>query len=193
MKTNKLKRKKILNFFKKIKIKIKSLCIWKIIILISLLLIIFSIFTPWFSTNNSNIWIFSNIFWLTWYITIALILINLFFIFSNNLKEKIKLYLSNKMFNNNYIFIISAIIFIILWLNSYFIITNWIYIFTNDITIYIGITFYLIAIIFYSFWTYLKLKSKNKNTHFISINESQEKTSQKNNKNDKNVMKLPFQ
>lgn len=192
---NKLNRKKILNFFNKIKIKSNSFSFPDLTILISLFLIIFSIFTPWFSVgNNNNIeWFFSNTLWLTWYISLFLILINLFIFFSNSTKQKIKLFL-NQNISDNQIFTTSTIIFIILWINSYFIIKNWISLFTNEINIYVWIKFYLIAIILYSSWIFFKLKQKNSNTDFVSINESEEYNKSFSKKETKkNVMKLPFE
>lgn len=190
---DKMKRKKILIFLNKIKIKTKSFSFSDLTILISLSLIIFSIFTPWFSIVNQSAveWIFSKMFWITGYITIFLIFINLFFLFSNNTKQKIKFFLDNK-WKDNYIFIFSSILFLILSLNAYFIIKNWITLFTNDIKIHVWITFYLIAAILYTAWVSFKIKKKNNNNDFVSINESEEKNISKW-KNKKNVMKLPFE
>ncbi len=191
---DKLKRKKILNLINKIKIKINSFSFIDFTILISLFLIIFSILTPWFSITNSSITetIFSNIFWITWYITIILIIVNFFFIFSKNTKQKIKLFFNNS-FSDNSFFILSSIIFIILSLNSYITLKNWINLFTNEIKIHIWITSYLIAIILYSISIFLKLKQKNTNSSFILINESKEDKKHFSEKKLKNIMKLPFE
>jgi hypothetical protein len=193
---DKIKRKKTLNFINKIKIKTKSLNFTDLTILISLALITFSILTPWFSIiNNSAIeWIFSKIFWATGYISLLLVIINIFIIFSNKTKQRIKLFFYNSLWDNS-IFIFSSLLFLILWLNSYIIIKGWISLFTNEIRIHIWIIFYLIATILYSIWVFFKLKQNNTNNNFISINESVEKNINLKwkSKNKKNVMKLPFE
>lgn len=190
-KNSKIKRKKVLNFLQKIKIKFSSFWFSDYTILIWLALILFTVLIPWFTLPyNGNItqWIFSKINGIVWYISIILIILNLFILFSVQKKDRIKLYFNIKI-KDKTIFIFSSLLFLILWLNS-LLTLKWLELLNSDIKYHSWITFYIIAGILFSLWVFFKLKQKEENT-LISINESEEKETKKNKK--QNVMKLPFQ
>lgn len=189
-KNDRVKRKKILNFFNKIKIKFNAFSFSDLTILIWLALVIFSIFIPWFTLPYWELtqWIFSKINWIVWIISIILIILNLFILFSIQKKEKIKLYF-NKKISDKTIFIFSSIIFLVLWFNSLFVI-KWLEIMNNNVKFHSWLTFYIIATILFAIWVFFKVRKKEKIT-LISINESEEKEESKTKK--QNVMKLPFE
>ncbi len=189
---DKIKRKKMLNFFNKIKIKFNAFSFSDLTILIWLSLIIFSIFIPWFTLPYWELtqWIFSKINWIVGIISIFLISLNLFILFSIQKKEKIKLFLNNKI-EDKIIFIFSSILFIILWFNSLFTI-KWLEIINNNIKFHSWLHFYIIATILFSIWVFFKVKTKEKIT-LISINESSEKEEEDWENKKQNVMKLPFE
>jgi uncharacterized protein YacL len=189
-------RQNFLNIFYKIKIKSSNFSFSDLTILIWIWLFVFSIFIPWFTLPYNWVdtqWFFSKIIWIVWYITILLIIINIFIIFSKNYKEKIKLFFNSKL-KDKHIFIFSAILFLILWLNSITTI-KWLELLNSEIKYHNWIIFYIIAWIIYSFWILFKIKEKEKISNFISMNESKEteinNTIKKEEK--KNVMKLPFE
>jgi len=188
---NKVKRKKLKNFLNKISIKIKKLNFSDYTILIGIILIIFSSLIPWFTLPYNWIisqWFFSKLNWITWYVSIFLIFLNIFTLFSIQKKEKIKLFFNIKL-KDKYIFSFSAIIFLILWINSIFTI-KWLLILNSEIKIHSGIIFYIIASILFSIWVFFKTRKKEK-INIVSINESQ-KIKKKNPKKE-NIMELPFE
>jgi hypothetical protein len=76
-------RRNILKFFSKIHIKSTNFWFSQVLLLISMLLLLTSLFIPWFSLplNNETYWIFSKIFGISWYIITIILIINAFFYF----------------------------------------------------------------------------------------------------------------
>jgi len=189
--SKKMKRKKALNTFNKIKIKFSNFWFPELTILIWIWIIIFSMFIPWFTLPyNWTItqWIFSKINWLVGIISLILIILNLFILFSKQTKEKIKMFF-NKKINDNSILLFSAIILLILWFNSLRTI-KWLEILNKDIIYHSWLTFYIIAWILFQVWVFLKIRKKEKSI-LISLNEAETKWFSKSKK--QNIMKLPFE
>lgn len=191
MSNSKLKRKKILNFINKIKIKFWNLGFAEYTILIGLILIIFTTLIPWFTLPyNWNLveWIFSKINWIVWCFSIFLVILNIFTLFSIQKKDKIKLFFNIKI-KDKIIYTFSSLLFLFMGINSLFTIKG-LEILNSEIKIHSWITFYLIAWILFSIWVFFKIRKKEKLT-LISINESEDKEENKTKK--QNIMKLPFE
>ena len=195
---DRIKRKKVLNFLNKIKIKFSIFNFSELTILIAIAIVFYSMFIPWFTLPYNwtmTQWIFSKINWLVWFISIILILISLFVLFSKQTKEKIKMFFSKKITDNSILFF-SSMILLILGFNS-LITIKWLEILNKDIVYHSWLTFYLIAGILFSSWVFFKIRKKEKNV-LISINESEKFDKNLNKKNisqnkKQNVMKLPFE
>ncbi|MDQ7009057.1 MAG: hypothetical protein Q9M94_02075 [Candidatus Gracilibacteria bacterium] len=194
---DKRKRKKILNFIQKIQIRFSSLGFSDFTILIGLALILFTILIPWFTLPyNGSITqgIFSKINGIVGYVSILIVLLNLFILFSVQNKDKIKLFFNIKI-KDKTIFIFSSILLLILGFNSLLTIKG-LELLNSEIKYHSGITFYIIAGILFSIGVFFKLREKEKNT-LISINESEKKenssTLSESKDKKQNVMKLPFQ
>jgi len=188
---DRIKRKKALNFLNKIKIKFSHFTFSELTILIAIVIVIYSMFIPWFTLPYNWIltqWIFSKINWLVWFVSLILILLSLFVLFSKQTKDKIKMFFNKKVTDNSILFF-SSVIFLILWFNSLRTI-KWLEILNKDIFYYNWLTFYIIATILFSTWVFFKIRKKEDSV-LISLNESEEKNSFQNKK--QNVMKLPFE
>jgi len=190
-KNDRLLRKKILNFFLKIKIKSINLTFSKILILTWISLNILSIFMPWFSLPYNDLdsqTAFSRILWITGYLIILSSVINLFLIFSTSLKKKLKLFLNLTTNEKNLILIINSILLLII-INSALTI-KWLNLFSNDIVFYTGITISITATLIMVLWSYMNyLKNEDNYWNLISVNESHSETI--NIKKDDKI-KLPF-
>jgi len=191
MGNSRIKRKKIINFLNKIKIKTSNLDFSDYTILIWLVLVVFTTLIPWFTLPYNGTltqWIFSKINWIVWYLSIFLVLLNLFTIFSIQKKEKIKLFFNIKI-KDKFIYFFSSILFLFMWINSLITIKG-LELLNSEIKFHSGLTFYLIAGILFSVWVFFKTIKKEKLT-LISLNEAEEDNYTKEKK--QNVMKLPFE
>ncbi len=191
MLSNTLARKDVLNGIKKAKIKANNLNLWQIIILISFILILISLNSPWFSLdyNNTSYGAFSKITWIIWYLSSFAILLNLFIIFSSLMKSKIRLFLNNFLEDSS-VFIFSSLLLFILWINER--ISLWgLQVFSSEITFHSGIIFYLL-------WSFLFLlgafmnKKLEKQTKQMFLTHNSNESSHNSSKKWKNTTKLPF-
>jgi len=191
IKNDKLLRKKILNFFWKIKIKYLNLTFSKILILVWILVVLISLSMPWFSLPYNSVDsqnAFSSVLWLNWMLIIFVSIFNIFIIFSSWLKKKIKLFLDLSL-NEKNLLLYSSLILLLIIINSVLII-KWLKLFSNEIIFYSWSSMWITGSIIMVIWWYLnKIKNTDEYTKFIWINESH---SEENiNKKDKSI-KLPF-
>ena len=191
IKNDKLLRKKILNFFWKIKIKYLNLTFSKILILVWILVVLISLSMPWFSLPYNSVDsqnAFSSVLWLNWMLIIFVSIFNIFIIFSSWLKKKIKLFLDLSL-NEKNLLLYSSLILLLIIINSVLII-KWLILFSNEIIFYSWSSMWITGSIIMVIWWYLnKIKNTDEYTKFIWINESH---SEENiNKKDKSI-KLPF-
>jgi len=191
IKNDKLLRKKILNFFWKIKIKYLNLTFSKILILVWILVVLISLSMPWFSLPYNSVDsqnAFSSVLWLNWMLIIFVSIFNIFIIFSSWLKKKIKLFLDLSL-NEKNLLLYSSLILLLIIINSVLII-KWLILFSNEIIFYSWSSMWITGSIIMVIWWYLnKIKNTDEYTKFIWINELH---SEENiNKKDKSI-KLPF-
>lgn len=173
------------------KIRTSGFNAWYIVILISLLIVAISLIIPWFSLgyNNNSYSAFSSIIGITWLISVIMIIINTFLIFSTSLKQKIKLQM-NSSWKDSSIFLASSIIILILWIQS-FVSLTWLKIFSSDVTFHSWITFYLIGSILFV-WGSILNKSLSKKLWETYITNNSNTDSSHIQKIEKNTTKLPF-
>ena len=186
-----LKRKKILNNFKKIKIKTSSLGTSHIIILISLLLLLVSLLNPWVRiwSNWNTYGAFSSITWISGFLSVIIIILNLFVIFSKNLKQKITQAFGLYIKNSN-IFLFSSLLILIIGIHT-IVSLNSLTIFSSEIIFHSGIIFFLVGSIFFIFWSIMSCKSKNGPSDTFLTNSSNDSPQLDTNVN-KKTTKLPF-
>lgn len=162
-----------------------------ILILISLFIISISLLIPWFSLdyNKQSYWVFSNIIWITWFVSIILVILNIFVIFSTHLKQKIKLQL-NSSWKDSSIFFFSSTTLLILWV-QWFVSLTWLKIFSSDIIFHSWITFFLIGAILFVCGSMVN-KYLQKGFWETYITNNSHRDSSTNQENEINTTKLPF-
>ncbi len=184
-------RKNLLNGIKKIKIKGSNLNIAQIIILLALFIIMLSLINPWISLdyNNNSYWAFSKIIWIVWYLSIIVIVINCFIIFSTLLKQKIK-FLLNTSIKDSQIFIWSSLILFIIWIQITLSLEG-LQIFSSQITFHSWIILYLLWSFLFLSGSFVNKKLQKSSTEtFLTNNSTNEPLL--NTKKEKNITKLPF-
>ena len=191
IKNDKLLRKKILNFFWKIKIKYLNLTFSKILILVWIFVVLISLSMPWFSLPYNSVDsqnAFSSVLWLNWILIIFVSIFNIFIIFSSWLKKKIKLFLDLSL-NEKKLLLHSSLILLLIIINSILTI-KWLKLFSDEITFYSWSSIWITGSIIMVIWWYLNyIKNTDKYTEFVGVNESY---SEENIKKKNSSMKLPF-
>ncbi len=148
-----------------------------------------SLFIPWIiDTSTSKQWnSFNSLSWNIWYLLLIILILPIFFIFSTNYKEKIKLY-SDLSLKNHFI-IITSWFFII----SFSIITlsfvNWLQTFFESTTNWKWVILCMTSWFIILIWWFLMRKDYYNNSSEIildKLNQNREEAKEKDN------MKLPF-
>ncbi len=133
-------RRRLLNFLKKIHIKSWGLSFSEILFLSGIILVGISFFIPWFSINSNSInnTAFSPIIWVNGYVLLCFSIISIVLLFSQNLKQKVKLFLNTSV-EDTHIYMLSSLLIVLSILNS-IVILNGLYIFVSQISFHWGIT-----------------------------------------------------
>lgn len=164
----------------------------EISIIIGNTLVLISFFMPWFEiqSNTVNSTAFSPVIWVNGYALLFLVWLNYFVLFSQNIKQKIKLYLHNSI-QDSHIFILSGTLISLSVINSY-VILQWLVIFVSDIAHHewgkIALIGWII-IFFASIKHYKNMHSKTASLNIYDIDSNLD--TQKGESRDKTT-KLPF-
>ncbi len=191
-KNDRILRRKLLHFLKKIHIKSWGFSFEEISLSIWIMLIVISFFLPWFSIPDTSIsnGAFSPIIWVNGYVLGSFCCIILFTLFSQKIKQKVKLFLNHSI-KNSHIYIVSSIFIVLSILNS-IVILNWLYIFVSKISFNGWITVALVWSIV-MFVSSLFLQMKQTWQEYLFHKDLKSKDSYKETpKNIDKITKLPF-
>ena len=171
---------------------------WKIS-LIGVILILFSLFQPWVTAEESiiqgitpikNVWSFSALLGYVWFFMFCILSAISFSILSLKRKEKL-FFLGMIRIDESFVTLYGAIILCILSIQSFFFI-SWLQVFSANVMYGKGIIFSFIGIIFLLYGSYLFKKEFRKNVKGSYMSEVVGNKNFELEQQEKSNMKLPF-